>query len=246
MRIGGVDIAEGRIGGSVVFSSGPLYKQDGLMALFAGDTNSNASPDKALWKNLGSGGNAVLTGFGYAEGSGWTGQSLQFDGVNDGSAILTLPEDILTIECVMRKFDNGAACRPVTSWTFGGTQTGFGFGDVSDRNQNRFSLSQGNSYYGVVGSGGNYKIGVTYSVSVTYNAADNKFYFYANGALLGAITANAAFAPSKQIRFGQWSLNNAANGWFKGEIFSVRVYNRYLPETEILHNYDIDKGAYGV
>jgi hypothetical protein len=114
-RLNGIEICEARFNGEIVFSSTPPYAQAGLMGLFSGNDKTNASPDRDIWRNLGSGDNAVLTGFGYAEGSGWTGETLQFDGVNDGSAILTLPEDILTIECVMRKFANGVADRPVTS-----------------------------------------------------------------------------------------------------------------------------------
>ena len=65
MRLNEADVVEARLNEDIVFSSKPLYKQDGLMALFMGDNKTNASPNKNTWKNLGSGGNFTLLNFAY-------------------------------------------------------------------------------------------------------------------------------------------------------------------------------------
>lgn len=247
-RLNGIDINEARLNGNSVFSSSPLYVQNGLMALFKGNAKTKESADKTVWKNLAGGSNFALWNFGDMTGSGWTGQSLLFDGVDDTTNDLTLPSNIYTTECVFSVTEKGAGRTPCTTRNVrasdGAGVSGFAVGYLTyndGSNYGNFNLYH-NEKVNVVSPAP--AVGSVVSVTTTFNPDNNTFYIYYNGVTQRTIV-NTTFTPTNKLTSGNWGTNNATFR-FKGNVYCIRAYNKYLTPTEVAHNYNTDKVVYGI
>jgi hypothetical protein len=82
---------------------------------------------------------------------------------------------------------------------------------------------------------------IFYNVSVTYNSGN--IIYYINGTSAG--TANYTFTPSNiDAAIGKFTYNNSL--YVNGNIPSFKFYNRALSPSEILQNYNAQKGRYGL
>ena len=247
MRLNEADVVEARLNEDIVFSSKPLYKQDGLMALFMGDNKTNASPNKNTWKNLGSGGNFTLLNFAYTESSGWTGDGLQFDSVDDQTNVITLPDNVYTIEYVFSRpaywYSRCPVSNRLTNVSNGAGLKGFALSSqtYNDGTGAKFWLFHGTETTIIDNP---LVAGAHHHICATFNQADTKFRVYIDG-VLNATIDNTTFEPHNQLVVGRLSTNHGSS-IFHGAVFNIRAYDRYLTPEEILHNYNIDKEAYGV
>lgn len=225
------------------------YIQDGLVVLYDGENNTGNghSGVASIWKNLAQEGNdGILIDFDFNVTSGWTDNSLILDGINDWVRMTKINLNNVTIEIVLRNksidFDKKQIY--IGNLESGGCVVQKDFGDTFQA-----------AYY----IGGTYKlinsepleVNKTYYLSSGYMNTEqflkvNKDIYKTN--FTGLYTHpqnNTVFALGVNP-----SATNAGNADYEGlaniEIFSVRIYNRYLTEEELSQNYMVDKIRFNI
>lgn len=78
--------------------------------------------------------------------------------------------------------------------------------------------------------------------SFTYDDGPNTRKWYINGVAAGTFTANSN-GKNLQMNIGNYGPNNY---WMNGNIAIVRAYDRVLSSTEILANFEAQKGRFGI
>lgn len=83
-------------------------------------------------------------------------------------------------------------------------------------------------------------------VSASYNSGLKKFYI--NGVLLGTQTVSGGFTTNANgMSIGVYGGYNGARGYYySGDIALTRFYNRVLSDTEILQNFTVQRGRFGI
>lgn len=86
-------------------------------------------------------------------------------------------------------------------------------------------------------------------VSTTYDT--NKINLYSNGTLVNTteITGNIVTATNNTLMalgVNPYGSSYDSNSFYKGNIYSVRIYNRALTKEEISHNYNYDKQRFNL
>ena len=85
-----------------------------------------------------------------------------------------------------------------------------------------------------------------YSVQATYDG--NIIELYVNGILQGLKKETGVIGPARANTITMLGANpsgtSADSGFFKGEIYSARIYNVALDEDAIMQNYNIDYKKY--
>ncbi len=188
----------------------------------------------------------------YANGTG--NDSVQFDGINDrirvsdSDFINVQPTTARTVELAFNA--NDVTGRQVL-YEEGGQTNGFSIyldnnvlyvtGEDDDGAQRWFDADINSADIGI-----NIVAGQTYHAAFVYDAASNSFSGYLDGVFMGSVSTSGATAfPSHignigiggiaqhvQFHDGESGLNNGFN--FNGRISDVAIYNRALPNTELL------------
>ena len=211
------------------------YVSDGLILLLDGLINSAAlhKTSNSNWKNL------VSSSFDgtVLEGT-WGDKYLSFDGVNDWVKIGELNYPNNTIEIVSFK-DN---VTDNDEYLIGNEQNG-GNGLIYRNNTILADYYINDNYKNISTSYELNKININ---SVSYDGKVLKL--YKNGKIVSKLeNAGSIKYPTggTPIVLGVNPFDSSydANTFFKGRIYSVRIYNRALTEEELLHNYlyDIEK-----
>lgn len=186
-------------------------------------------PVTSKWADLsGNGYDGTLNGFGYIEGSGWTGESLTFDGVDDN---VTVPNNqdlnalAFSIDTWVNVRDNplGSLRDIIMKETTSG-----GFRIIMYENCLWFYL-HGVDYATLVLQ--TYTaVGVNEINHIIYTYEDAMAKIYLNGALLDFKTQPGFIYITADIAL------QLSNLWH-GDIYGLRYYNRVLAPAEVLQNY---------
>ena len=67
-----------------------------------------------------------------------------------------------------------------------------------------------------------------------------------SGSVAGTMPATLFSNPSHALNIGKTSRGSPNEYYHHGNISSVQIYNRALSATEVLQNYNITKGRYGL
>src|SRR5699024_2264401 len=192
---------------------------------FSHESNTSEYKDKAF-DYSGNGNHGALNNFNFTEESGYVGNGLKFDGVDDRAITQTL------------SFSETDSWSSELTYERDGTNLMFvfGFGGSAE------SMVISGSYLGYRATDSTYlrwdaPVHITNSIRhfvVIYQSG--KFSFYANGELVHEVDH---MSSSNFIILG--NSYGAAGYAFKGLINSARIYNRPLTPEEIAHNYSIEK-----
>ena len=189
-------------------------------------------PITQTWYDLsGNENHGTLNNFAYAEGSGWTGEALQFDGVDDyvdcgNGASLTLT-NVMTLEAWVKIPQKGVN----ESYIFRKNNSYYLRIDPASENNNI-------SAFVFIGSRPEPRVcfvvpevDTWYHIVATYdaNGGVGNLKSYVNGSLSKSVTrtGNIDISTSKLL----------IGSNFEGTIAGVRIYNRALSPAEIAQNY---------
>jgi hypothetical protein len=238
----------------------PSIVTDGLVLnLDAGNTASYPGSGTTWTDISGNGNNGTLTnGPTYSSANGG---SIVLDGVDDrvsfvnGTSVITTN---LTIDIII------AVPNPLFS------QSGFYFAGIiglyGDNNYYReCNVQIGNtdnlpspSTFGAVvqflNSAGNTLNAISFGtfsfstvpINLTYTQTGNTATTYVNGNFVATSSITKYTRPGDTNLEMGW-VNNAANyGYYRGNIFSTKIYNRALSATEVSQNYEALRGRFGI
>jgi hypothetical protein len=185
--------------------------------------------------------NGTLTnGPTYSSGNGGY---ILFDGTNDyvtsfGTAIVPGGATSYTVSVwIYRNRNNIGAEEVLSQWTTATSSNAFFFGF----NNSNVRFSDNWNDVSVTGAG---TTGVWMNL-VGVNLGGSNAYIYLNGTLSatkGSALTYTGTGPFLIGRQGEYT----GGEYFGGRISSVMVYNRVLLSTEILQNYNIQKGKFGL
>lgn len=231
-----------------MIKGGPTISSNGLVLyLDAGNTDSYNS-GSSTWYDLCDTSNGTLTNGPTFNGA--NGGSIIFDGIND---YITLGnnkyqyQDNFTLEawCNFTNLPNNAglcgARHPIVyNHDYGYNMTVGSAGLLRFDTYNTVSTNAGaNSLTSVVGQ--NYFHGVGTKNGTTIS-------LYLNGIFqnLGTLTTNAVYYINEPFVIGGNALCGGSRFYSTGNIAIVKVYNRALTSSEILNNYNMMKGRFGL
>jgi hypothetical protein len=220
-----------------IITNGLIFNMD------AGFTPSYPTSN-TTWYDISGGNNGTLINGPTFSADG--GGSVVFDGVDDkcfigGYPELTPSQVTLSIWTYLTTFNGGGSGRiiagmsDVQNWRYGyfiftypylnqGPQINFGVSDNSADYQ----------YYLV-------NLNQWYNLSLTFDGSIQKS--YSNGVLIGTKIRSMSYRDTNRFQIGDGYNYNSP---YAGKIGSVQVYNRALSATEILQNYNAQKGRFGL
>ena len=218
------------------------YVTDGLILHYDGikNTATGHSSTTATWKDLSGTGND-----GNLNECAWNESFLNFDGQNDyvNAHKIDLKDNTsFTYDVVL--FFNTNQNHSVIMGNFSNEIGGsvLGIDDIKD-NYLKFHTK---SY-------SNHKINSTkglnddkkHHISAIYNRELGKLYLYIDGKLdQSGDVSNDLNYPDLNFCIGMWSSTNTQ--FFKGNIYSMKVYNKALSEQEIVQNFNIDNARFKI
>ena len=217
------------------------YIQDNLLLYYDAKSNVGDSHNTETqeWKNLANdSNNGILNG-----NPTWNDDSLYFDGADDYidcGKIGLEDSHSFTYECVFSYKDSQKST--VLMNLYGGTGGGsvLGFSDNS-LDYLKFHLDNGNSQK----IESNITVGdnTIHQIIATYNSEESKLYLYIDGKLNNSeVVENNLTYPDLNFNIGRWV--GGQSQYYKGNIYNVLVYNKYLSNEEILNNYKVDNQKY--
>ena len=170
------------------------------------------------------------------------GGYIVFDGSNDyvaslGNAIVPAGATSYTVSVWLYRIRNNASYEELLSqWTSGNSGNSFYFG--FDGSNVRFT----DNWNPVTVSGaGNINVWMNL---VGVNSGGSNAYIYLNGTLSATKGSGLGYTGTGPLLIGRQGALNSE--YFGGNISSVMVYNRELSSTEILQNYNTQKGKFGL
>jgi hypothetical protein len=238
----------------------PRIVTNGLVLnLDAGRQNSYAGIG-TIWTDLSGNGNngSLVNGVGY---NGSNGGSLSFDGTNDrvsfvnGTSVITTN---LTIDIII------AVPNPIFN------QSGFYFAGIiglyGDANYYReCSIQIGNT--GNLPSPSTFSAGVTFlnsvgntqnditigtfpfsstPINLTYTQVGNTATTYVNGNFVATSSITKYTRPADTNLEIGWVNSTANYGFYRGNIYTTKIYNRALSAAEIQRNFNAMRGRFGI
>ncbi len=235
------------------------YISNGLLARYDATNNAGTAhnSNSGTWKDL-SGNNydATLSNFTQSESSGWTENSLIFDGIDDFATIQNLDlsqYDDITI-CATYKVLSMPANKAPAVLSSNEAKEGsiyFGYGSQYGAyiaNANTYAMNDSNTW--VYGEPNSVENGKIKNVIITYMGQDTKQYnrIYCNNKM---ITENQTVMNSKwnnnAIEIGRaFGGGNQNHPYANIQLYSMQIYNRALSKAEIQLNYEIDKARFGL
>ena len=207
------------------------------------DGSIGNAPATETWYDLsGKGNHGTLNNFAYAEGSGWTGQGLEFDGEND-----YVKKDVPDSFLADGKHTVEIWCNPADLGEYRG------FIEIADKNtSNNIRLGRIMTYNDgktiryhstfIGGSPVQYvdaEIGLNAVVHIVGTFDGLKTILYINGIKVGEKLGTDVpifTAGQKAIYIGR-DIYLDYDRYFKGTIYGARIYNRALSPAEIAQNY---------
>ena len=210
------------------------YNQNGLMLQYDG----YSKPINNSWMDFSDNEtNAILVNM----NDNWTGDSLDFDGVDDslslGSKLQNIYNSSMTFEIVLN-----ADSTKEKGVILGNYPISNNVNIERNDTQVRFWFNNGN--INKYSSDGYFLLDQPATYTFVFDKNGNQFKYYRNQALVGKFIVSF----STNVNFVNALIGNDnrsdLNGSLNGEVHAVRVYNRVLSEKEISNNYRIDKVKY--
>lgn len=193
---------------------------------------SNTSIDKDIAKDLSNNNNnGVLKNFLFGEGAGYN-SNLYFDGIDDYIAIESNVGNSFTISLTIKT-------EPVsTGYILSANSIYFYIRKHSNgldmailNNTNKQEVFRVPNFFSDFG---NKKVNIVYVV----NSEDKKVYLYSNGMLKHNFDMNEKSIDKLTLTgIGIWNKSY----FYKGDLYSVQVYDRALSQDEVEHNYLLEK-----
>ena len=229
----------GERGEAELYAGTPVM--DGLVLWYDFSLKDNYSPGRERATDLsGNGNHGTLQNFGYTAESGYVGDGLKFDGVDDFVPVTS------TSSMLSTKFTWTATITPIIEET--GNDTMFMYGN-STAAYFRIQLGRLGAAMRGIDSPVDYthtsfriETGVTYYVCLVYD--NGSYYIYANGEQVGESHSSLKDIEYTLSWIGRYT--GASPRSFNGDFHSVTVYNRPLTPEEIAHNYEIEKEKFGL
>ena len=163
-----------------------------------------------------------------------------FDGSNDYVSIGEINSDNVTIETTITPQISDNNEREIIS----NYETG-GYGILLQGGYIRTTIYINGTYYGI-NSLDKYEIGKTYVVQSTYDGKEIKLYI--NGELQRTLQIEGTIGVPKSntiVMLGSNPNGTKVEGnYYKGIIYTARIYNRALTESELNKNYNSDSKRY--
>lgn len=217
------------------------YIKDDLLLHYDAKNNvgTGYNAETQEWKNLASDSNSgILNG-----NPTWNGDSLYFDGTDDYidcGKIGLENNHSFTYECVISYKEPQKS--KVIMALYGPNGEGSVLG-VSDNSLDylKFHLDNGNSQK----IESNITVGdnTIHQIIATYNSEESKLYLYIDGKLNNSeVVENNLTYPGFNFNIGRWV--GGQSQYYKGNIYNVLIYNKYLSNEEILNNYKVDNQRY--
>ena len=218
------------------------YVQDGLTLWYDGYANTGTTRNNTTttWKDLSGTGNNVTV-----SGATWDDKYLSFDGTNDyayktSGAIYNISKEH-TIEVVLKPEKRDASYQMIFSTVNSGTSVQqYGSLWISKTYQIGYDFGNASSTYSTT------RMDYTTSdvgkiLSYTSTRNDRTYKLYKNNLLQKNLNFDFdARTPNPAIYVG------GQYNYFKGKIYSIRVYNNELTEEQLLHNYEYDKQKFNL
>lgn len=169
--------------------------------------------------------------------------ALVFDGIDDWINIKKLNYSNITIQMVM-EYDaipnDGVENSLINNFQSGG----YGLSNFSlagNTQYNKFTAYIDDNYYSVV-SDNKFQANKKYYLSGSYDG--NNLKLFENGDTFSYTKAGTIKNPADNVTMKIGTNSDAAmlasSSYFKGKIYSIRIYDRALTEQEIKNNYNID------
>ena len=209
--------------------------KDGLLVWYDGDNNTGNGHSNATttWKDLsGNGNDATLNGFDGTATSGWNSNYLAFDGENDKVELKNVIDNKtqFTIEYITTQ-------KRYKSWEYLWGVTSSKFGMECNMQGHRVLYYVSGKHYNCVDLKGTLGKNNYNGLSI-HNREING---YLNGEKKINVTIDNDFENSGNIL----SLGSIQNKhYMMVDYYAFRIYNRALSESEIRHNYILDKARY--
>lgn len=226
------------------------YVSNGLMCLYDGEYNSKFGKSKKTntWYDLSQNNNSgTLNNFKFNSNSGWTGNSLLFDGKTDWVAMKYLYNSNMTVEIVSKLIDekNGKKLYFIDNYESGG------MGVERNTEGNMVASVNVNGTYKVIESNIKSASNIKYSMSLRYDGTSVRY--RGNDTNFKLDASGKIKEPSKSTIFalgvnpkGQSYTMESSEAFNNFEVYSVRIYNRALTDEEISQNYNVDKERFGI
>ena len=217
------------------------YIKDDLLLHYDAKNNMGTgyNAETQEWKNLASDSNSgILNG-----NPTWNGDSLYFDGTDDYidcGKIGLENNHSFTYECVISYSESQGheVIMGLHNDNIGGTAIGI---DNSHMDYLKFHLNNFNSQR--INSTITLNDGEIHQIIATYNSEESKLYLYIDGELNNSgVVSNSLTYPDLNFNIGRWI--GGQSQYYKGNIYNVLVYNKYLNNEEVLNNYKADKQKY--
>ena len=208
-----------------------MIVQDGLIRYYDGNNNSgySHSSDATTWKDLSGNYDGTLTN------TTWDTTAVIFNGENSYATLGELPElTTITMEATIIINDFNMTYPNIFNNV---SATGTALYFAADHKP-RFRLYDGTTKVNVT-SDETLDTGVLHTITATYDGTTAKIYIDGIVTKSYAI-ANAVISPNttKEMIIGR---NPNTDGWLNAKIYSARIYNRALTETEIKQNMNADR-----
>ena len=220
---------------SVLYYKEPV--QSGLVFNLNGsdNTGNGHSSSTTTWADLSG------NGFdGYISGAKWSGNALDFDGVNDYVTFDNpLNTTTMTYEITL-SFDSSKGHQVMSNIEWGGAALLASPGGI------QFAVSNGdaNNVYQTATANINLSLNTVYTVTGTFDGKTIKIY------LDGVLKASSTFSGTHARQAGDTSMalgknpygreagvtEGADGGFFDGKVYASRLYNRALSASEVQQN----------
>ena len=218
------------------------YIQDGLLVWYDGisNTGTTRSTSTTTWKNLASSSyNGTI-----ANGT-WGDNYLTFNGTSTWVKVAVINPTRVTVEGVFKS----TATTGSTQYVAANVEYG-GYGLALLNGRQFRSLIYGNSLgeYSYATSTITASTSTIYNASTSFDGTNQKIHVFGEEVATTPLT-DTIKSPSGNtpLAVGVNPNGTSTDGsWFKGQIYSIRLYNRALTDDEIYHNYLVDKERFGV
>ena len=222
----------------------PTYVSSGMLVWLDGIDNNGIgqhSTTTTTWTDLSDNNNSPTLAAGGTVT--WNANNFSFNG--GASSVFNFPATLNSFELAGNWTVEIRLSRSTNSTLdviFGNHNGSKGFAIFHRANSNTYEIFNGfeASPYYYYSSNATVTTGVATTISVTYTPGT--FKFYQNGELKNTVSATLLVSAGTNYPQGLGSYGNCNNSVysFGGNIYSLRIYNKVLSDTEIAGNYAID------
>jgi hypothetical protein len=231
----------------------PNIVTDGLVAYLDAANTKSYPGSGTVWYDISTGKNGVLTN-GPTFNSNYAG-GLVLDGVDDTYSIsgISLGTGALTLDCWFTYYSHSlylpSICHAGDYWS-GDSQTGWGFGQNGGQSFYQFQMAELGVKNNVALTSMTHNTTYNFTGTRTISGSQQVLRGYVNGVLTGTTTGNTIFNLSTSTYSYTPTILTAKQYSYTGPppaiIYSIKVYNRALSQTEIQQNYNSTKTRFGL